>query len=336
MRSRLCAVAALSLALPLAVVRADEPAPPAKPAPAAPEGPPTPRPAITHAYLKSLAGTWDITAILADGAEKKGSSTIRLDLDGTAVVNELTGAEGYFGLGVLYVGADAKSVSSWYFDTAGPGQVWATKGELAEKGYVLHTEGGPMGPMKETMNAEEGGHVYEMWAGEHRVMSIHYKNRKDPQPRAAIARDKGQKSALIDGLLGDWVVEGVTVIEALKVEMRHTGATSFRLALGGTLLAQDYEARNDLEHNVGLAINALGADGKTLTHWSFWNTFDRPMVMKGTVEGATFRAKAEGGPMPGMETVHRTIEGGHELVVTFEIPGIGKGVSTETYKKAAK
>jgi hypothetical protein len=31
-----------------------------------------------------------------------------------------------------------------------------------------------------------------------------------------------------------------------------------------------------------------------------------------------------------------TIEGGHELVVTFDIPGIGKGVSTETYRKAAK
>ena len=60
------------------------------------------------------------------------------------------------------------------------------------------------------------------------------------------------------------------------------------------------------------------------------------MVMKGTVDGATFRAKAEGGPIPGLELVHKTIEGGHELASTFTIPGIGKGVSTETYKKAAK
>ena len=91
-----------------------------------------------------------------------------------------------------------------------------------------------------------------------------------------------------------------------------------------------------MEHNLGLGITSFGADGKSLSHWSFWNTFDRPMVMKGTVDGTSFTAKSDGGPMPGMEMTHKVVDGGHEMVVTFQIPGLGKGVSTETYKKAAK
>ena len=318
---------------------ADDSKPAAPPAsPVAPEGgemqgPPQPRPAISDAYLKSLVGTWDLAIHTGQGPDLKGTSTTRLALDGTAVIEEMDDGAAFAGMGVQYVAADGKGLNLWWFDSMGDGGVWAWKGTLVDGGYDLAGDAPDGGKATGTMRKKGDGHVYEMKMAGASAMTITYTKAAKPAAAAPIARDKGPKSAMVDMCLGDWTVAGMTVIDAVKMEIKHEGTSSFRLGVGGAYLIQDYEIKSDMEHSFALGVMSFGADGKSMRLWSFGNTMDVPLEVPGTVDGTTYKGKLEKTPFGGQFELSIAKKGeAIESAASIVIP-IGKVLVSETYTR---
>ena len=111
MRARTFSWTAVGLGLALATgVAVFAAPPPVMPAPQKP---------IAHPFATSLAGEWSWTAQSSSMGESKGTSTIRLGLLDTAVIEDVRGTTkmGPFeGQALWRVGADGKTVKLWWFD----------------------------------------------------------------------------------------------------------------------------------------------------------------------------------------------------------------------------
>jgi len=300
--------------------------------PAAPQGPPPPRPAIQHPYLTGLVGTWDL-AIHTPHGDSKGTAIVSLGLDGTALVEEVSDDHGFAGLGVYYVTADGKGLRSWWFDTMGGGEVWVMAGTLADAGYDLGGDG--MGGAKATtaMHKDGDGHRYEMKMGGQSVVTIAYTKAAAPAKREVVARENGPTCPLVDDLLGDWTIEGVTTIHFMGLDVRHTGTSSFRLGVGGAYLLLDYEAKSEMERTFLFGVLSFGADGKSAKYRWFTNSFEAPIQMNGTTDGTAWTFVAKQTVLGDITSVWTKKDGALHSTDEVVLPGERKLSVRETHSK---
>ncbi len=177
------------------------------------------------------------------------------------------------------------------------------------------------------------GHLYEMTAGGGAVMSIAYTKSAAPAKREVVAREKGPKCALVDGVLGDWTIDGVTTIHFLGLDVKHTGAAGFRLGVGGTFLLLDYEAKSDSDHMFLFGVLSFGADGKTSKYWWFTNAFDGPVRMDGTFDGKAWTFVAKKVAVGDITSVWTLKDGGLHTTDDVVLPGDRRVSVSETYTR---
>src|SRR5207249_3566274 len=166
---------------------------------------PAPRAKISHPYLDSLVGSWDIVSRPEGQPEVRGTARWWKALDGTALVEEMAAGEGehaFFGLGVLYVGADGKSLNRWWFDSMGQGDVWHTKGTLEADGWVL-SSGEGAARIDNLMKRSGDGHAYAMKTGDKVNVAVSYQRAAKEAPSPPLLAALSIKHPLVLSTLGD-------------------------------------------------------------------------------------------------------------------------------------
>jgi hypothetical protein len=139
-----------------------------------------PQAAISHALLKSLAGSWTTSSTSMHG-DGTGKSTFTLGVGGTALVQDYentgTGPDGapmsFYGHGVYKVSEDGKTLTGWWFDSMSKEPNVLT-GPLTETGYELTGDMPGMGPFTVRLAKTDAGLEFKMFSGEQTFMTETY------------------------------------------------------------------------------------------------------------------------------------------------------------------
>ena len=327
MRARLLALRAAAIAAgslaPGLVARADD-------APAAGAASAPPRAKVSHPYLDSLVGSWDIVSRPEGLPEVKGTARWWKALGDTALVEEMAAGEGehaFFGFGILYVGADGTSLDRWWFDSMGQGNVWHTKGTLAADGWVL-SSGKGAAQIDNLMKKSGDGHAYTMKTGDKVNVAVSYQKAAKEAPPPPLVAALSIKQPLVLATLGDYTVKGE--FKTTDNASAYEGKASIRLGVGGAYSIMDFEVTGAWGHVPSLSVDSVSADGKALQGWGFSSFGDRPVAVAGTFFDTGWTGKAAttslGGPFDMTWTKTAT---GFEMKAAY--PG-GESM-TETYTR---
>jgi hypothetical protein len=122
-----------------------------------PGGMPAPQKKIDHPFATALPGEWSWTAQSSAMGESKGTSTIRLGLLDTAVIEDVRGTTkmGPFeGQALWRVGADGTSVKLWWFSNLMQDPEVFT-GKLGSDGYEVSSPAGGTMALRKTATGLE-------------------------------------------------------------------------------------------------------------------------------------------------------------------------------------
>src|SRR5262245_43723084 len=230
---------------------------PTRPAP--PPAPPKPRPMISHPYLDSLVGTWDIVAKPAGRPEERGAARWWKAFNETALLESMSTSSGsFFGFGVLYVRPDGKSIDRWWFDSMGQGEVWHTSGTLAADGWPLSSSDAT-GTFVNTMKRTADGHAYTMQMGGTTNLEVAYTKSTKEYGRPPIVDALAIKHPLVQASVGDYAMTSVLTLPATAGGRSVTaaGKASNRLGVGGAYLMMEYSLQAPEGPMIGLGVASV-------------------------------------------------------------------------------
>jgi hypothetical protein len=133
-------------------------------------GMPSPQKKLDHPFVKEMVGVFDFVSDMG-----KGTSTIRLGLGDTAVIEDLEASMGpmpYFGHGVRKVSDDGKTMTLWWFDsTSAEPDVYT--GPLTAEGFDLKSP-----EHRITMTKTATGFEFKIYQGDQLGFTAQYTKKK--------------------------------------------------------------------------------------------------------------------------------------------------------------
>ena len=296
---------------------------PARARPAPPAEEPKPIPKIENAFLDGFVGSWDV-AFEGMGSTGSGVSKVSKAAGGTTLLQETqvtVMGRNFYAVTVTRVDETGKGARLWRFDTSSGVDMTAFKGTLGEGGIEAKSESGV------SVSFKKKGAAYEttIAKGAETVFTSTYtKAAKD----VVLETPNAPKDGILPAMIGTWDATGewVMAVEPIKV----AGTSTFRWALGGSMILHDYDRTSSKGPNRALGAWRWPTAGSAKSWWFETGQLD-PMPAEGALTDTAWHGKGTfpDGAVIGLEWTKK----GEGFEMRYEMGGQTAGHETYTKKK---